>query len=224
MKHIRTRIRHGTNRGLAATDSGKAIKAICGFSEQDLRKALTGDQDILKRLGEVRKEGELVATLLPGISETIKSKIKNEKDWNLFIAEYVKQGTDAASAIDKAKFDSRMAISRYNHKRVESIEQFQGARELEKGRHQFAIDYNRAKIYADLVFQQVDGEVSILDQKARVKLRQQTEDRKHLIATSEYLLEQGEEANLELIQKRDYSQTAGLFQRLGRSIKNLIGV
>ena len=224
MKHIKTRIRHGTNRGLAATDSGKAIKAICGFSEQDLRKAVTGDQDVLKRLGEVRKEGELVATLLPGISETIKSKIKNERDWNLFIAEYVKQGTDAASAIDKAKFDSRMAISRYNHKRVESIEQLQGARELENGRHKFAIDYNRAKMFADLVLQQVDGEVSVLDQKSRLRLRQITEDRDHLVKTSEHYLEHGEEANLELIQKKDYSQTAGLFQRLGRGVKNLIGV
>ena len=217
MKHIKTRIKHHNKAGMAA-------KRIGGFSIAALQRALSGDEAELKRLGEVKREGELVATLLPSIAETIKTKIKNEQDWNEFLAAYVKDGSEAATAMHKAAGQTQLANMTYAHKRKENIEQFKGAWELEKGRHEFAIDYNRAKMYADLIFQQVDGEVAVLDQKSRITLRQQTEDRKHLLKTSAYLLETGEEANLELIQKKDYSQSASLLERVGRSVRNLIGV
>lgn len=217
MKHIKTRIKHGTKAGAAA-------KRIGGFSVAALQRALAGDEAELQKLGEMKREGEMVATLMPAIMETIQSKVKNEKDWNLFIAQYVKEGSEAANAIDKGSRQTRLVSVAYEHRQRENAEQFRGAWELEKGRHKFAIDYNRAKMFADLVLQQVDGEVSVLDQKSRLRLRQITEDRDHLVKTSEHYLEHGEEANLELIQKKDYSQTAGLFQRLGRGVKNLIGV
>jgi hypothetical protein len=217
VKHIKTRIKHGTKAGAAA-------KRIGGFSVAALQRALAGDEVELKKLGEMRREGEMVATLMPAIMETIQSKVKNEKDWNLFIAQYVKEGSEAATAIDKASRQTRLTSASYVNRQKENAEQFKGAWELEKGRHKFAIDYNRAKMFADLVFQQVDGDVAVLDQKSRLKLKQKIEDRKHLVQTSEHYLEYGEDANLELIQKKDYSQTAGLFQRLGRGVKNLIGV
>jgi hypothetical protein len=217
MKHIKTRIKHGTKAGAAA-------KRIGGFSIAELQRALAGDEAALQKLGEARREGEMTSVLMPAIIETIKSKVKNEKDWNLFIADYVKEGSEAATAIDKANRQTRLATVSYGNKQRENAEQFRGAWELEKGRHKFAIDYNRAKIFADLVFQQVDGEVAILDQKSRLKLRQINEDRKHLIKSSQHYLEYGEEANLELIQKKDYAQTDGLLQRLGRGARNLIGI
>jgi hypothetical protein len=224
VKYIKTRIKHGTNRGVTATKAGRAAAVVGGFTYNDFKKALSGDKETLKKIGEIEKENQMFEVAFLSLSRASLKKIENEKDLNLFVAEYVKKGSEAANAIHKAKQQTRLATVVYENKRDENVEQFKGAWELEKSRHKFTIDYNRAKTYVDLVLQYVDGEVAVLDQRARLKLRQMNEDRNYAIKTSAHYLEHGEEANLELIQKKDYSQTAGLFQRLGRGIKNLIGV
>jgi hypothetical protein len=217
VKHIKTRIKHNTK-------AGKAAKKIGGFSVAELQRALTGDTAALKKLGEVYREGEMASVVMPSIIKTIQAKVKNEKDWNQFLGQYVKDGSEAAIAIDKATNQASLANAKYMHGRKELTEQFKAAWEMEKGRHKFAINYNRAKLFADLVFQKVDGVVALKEQGSRIKLRQIDENKKYEIESSQHLLEYGADANLDLIQKRDYSTKTGIRHRVTRSIRNLIGI
>jgi hypothetical protein len=217
MKHIKTRIN-------TRTRAGKAAQRVAGVTVAELQQALIGDQNVLRKLGSMYNEGKMAATLMPAIIETVKTKITNEQEWNKFLGEFVADGSKAEVNIQKAKRQASFANVKYWDDMVELREQFKAQMEIETGRHEWAIDYGRAKLLADLIIQDVEGKVRLLEQRSRVELNQIQENRAYELKTAQHLLENGEQSDLTLIHKRDYEAAArnplGVMQRL----RNALGI
>lgn len=217
MKHIKTRINHKTK-------AGKAAQKIGGVSVSQLQNALKGDQTVLKKLGSIYREGKMAEALMPAIMETMKTKIKNEKDWNTFLADYVSDGSKAEIDIQKAQNKASLSNAKYVHGMKELTEETKATWELEKGRHKFAIDYNRAKLFAELVFQEVEGKVKVEGQGTRLKQKQIDEEFDYQLKASEHLLEYGDDADLGLIQKRDYAAKVNSPWAVIKRARNALGI
>ncbi|HYX18313.1 MAG TPA: hypothetical protein VE944_28900 [Nostoc sp.] len=217
MKHIKTRIRTNTR-------AGKAAQKVAGVSVAELQKALTGDQATLQKLGSMYREGQMAAALMPAITETVKTKIKNESDWNKFLGELVASGSKAEVDIQKAKRQASFANIKYLDDMDELREQFKASLEMEKGRHSWAIDYNRARLFADMVIQDVEGQVRLLEQGSRIQLKQLQENQNHELKVAEHLLEYGDNADLSLIHKRDYQAEVKSPMGIIRRLRNALGI
>lgn len=217
MKYIKTRIN-------TRTRAGKAAQRVAGVSVSELERALTGDHAVLQKLGAMYQEGKMAATLMPAIIETVKTKITNEQEWNKFLGEFVADGSKAEVDIQKAKRQASFANVKYWDDMQELREQFKAQMEIETGRHEWAIDYGRAKFLADMIIQDVEGKVRLLEQRSRVEMKQLQEDEAYEIKAAQHLLEHGDNSNLALIHKRDYGAVArspiGVMQRL----RNALGI
>lgn len=217
MKYIKTRIN-------TKTRAARAAQRVAGVTVSELQQALTGDQVALKKLGAMYQEGKMAATLMPAIIETVKTKITNEQEWNKFLGEFVAGGSKAEVDIQKAKRQASFANVKYWDDMQELQEQFKAQMEIETGRHEWAIDYNRAKFLADMIIQDVEGKVRLLEQRSRVEMKQLQEDESYETRVAQHLLEHGDNSNLSLIHKRDYETVAknpiGVIQRL----RNALGI
>jgi hypothetical protein len=217
MKHIKTRIN-------TRTRAGRAAQRVAGVSVGELQKALTGDQTVLRKLGSMYQEGKMAQTLMPAIIETVKTKINNEQEWNKFLGEFVTDGSKAELEIQKAKRQASYTNVKYWDDMNELSEQFKAQMELQNQGHKWRIDYGRAKLIADMIVQNVEGEIRVLEQRSRIELKQMQEDEAYQLKAAQHLLANGDNANLELIHKRDYAAVAkspvGVMQRF----RNVLGI
>lgn len=216
MKFLKTRI--NTN-----TKAGKAAQEVGSFTVDELKSALKGDQKALTKLYEMQREGEMAKVVMPAIIETIGTKVENEKEWNKFLGEYVQKGSQAELTIQKSMNTASLSNAKFVNGMKEIEEEFKSAWELEKGRHKWQIDYGRAKLFADLIFQDIDGKVKVLEQGSRFQQQQLAENKAFELKQAETLLKYGEDG-LNTIHKRDYieavKQPLGI---LGR-IRNALGI
>lgn len=217
MRHIRTRIN-------TKTKAAQAAQRVAGVSIQELKAALSGDKVCLQKLGSIHREGKLTATLMPLVTDIVNTKVKNEKDWNKFLGEFVAAGSNAESTIQLARSQSNLANTRYLHSTKELNEQHRGQKELEKGRHRYAINYNRAKLFVDALTQDVEGRIRIQEQGAKIRLKQMGEDLSHEAKVAQHLLEYGDAADISLIQKRDYAAEMNNPLRVFQRVKNALGI
>lgn len=213
---IKTRI--NTN-----TKASRAAQQIGGFSFRDLVKARKGNKAVLKRLYATYREGKIAEVAMPLIEETIRTKVKSEKDWNQFVSQYIKDGSQAALLVEGAKNEASFANAKFVHGTQELKEKFQSTWEVEKDRHKFTIDYNRAKLFADLVIQQVEGEAKLFEQGARVRAKQVSADNDFELKEIEMISQYGDDG-LELIRKRDYLNDESGLSRIFVRIKNGLGL
>lgn len=217
MKYVKTRIN-------TRTRAGNAAQRVSGVTVAELQKALTGDQATLRKLGAMHREGKMAATLMPAIIETMKTKISNEREWNKFLGEFVATGSKAEVDIQKAKRQASFANVEYMYDMSELKEQFKASLEMERGRHNWAIDYNRAKLFADLIIQDVEGRVRVLEQGSRIQLKQIQEDQVYELKSAEHLLTNGEKADLSLIHKRDYQSAVEKPSNIIQRLRNALGI
>jgi hypothetical protein len=96
--------------------------------------------------------------------------------------------------------------------------------ELENGRYKWAIDYGRAKFFADLIIQDVEAKVRIAEQQSRLGLKQIQEDRAYEMKAAQHVLQNGDESNLNLIHKRDYQAAARSPLSIMQRFKNALGI
>ena len=217
MKHIKTRIRTNTR-------AGKAAQRVAGVTVAELQKALTGDRTTLQKLGSMYQEGKMAAVLMPAIIETIKTKINNEQEWNRFLGEFVTDGSKAEVVIQGAKRQASFANVKYLDEMFELREEFKASLEMERGRHNWAVDYNRAKLFADMIIQDVEGKVRLLEQGSRIQLKQLNENQSYELKVAQHLLEHGDNADLSLIHKRDYAAQVKSPMGIVRRLRNALGI
>jgi hypothetical protein len=205
------------------TKASKAAQKIGGFTFAELVKARQGDTAILKRLQKVHREGKIAELAMPLIKEAISSKVQNEKDWNQFVSQYIKDGSQAELLIQSAQFDASFANGKYVHGMKELTEKSKAAWEVESDRHKFAIDYNRAKLFADLLIQDVESNARLFEQGARVKTKQLQSDLEYEEKEIKTISEYGSQG-LDLIQKRDYTRNEKGLRGVVSRIKNSLGL
>ncbi len=214
-KHIKTRV--NTN-----TKAGKAGQGVAGWTVDECERLLRGDKELALKLYSMRKEGDIAELLLPTLKETVGQKIKNEKEWNQFLAQMTKDGSAAELDIQKAMNAASMANMKYVHGMKETTEAFQAEIALERENHKWAIDYGRAKLIVDLIVKKVDGENKILQQGSKLYEKQLAENEQYQLDELQALSTYGEEG-LKTIHKRDYVgevRKPGLFKK----VANVFGI
>lgn len=213
---IRTRIN-------TKTKAAKAAQEIAGFSVTDLVRARRGNPKVLGKLAKVYREGKIAEMAMPLIQNAIATQIKSEKDWNQFVAQFIKDGSQAKLLIESAQNEASFANMKYVHGGKENKEKFIAGVEIERDRHRFAIDYNRAKLFADLLIQEVEGEARLFEQGARVKTKQLGEDLRFEERQIEMISQYGSQG-LELIERRNYRNDEGFLTNTLTKIRNVIGI
>lgn len=219
------------------TPNAKRISGILkdkfGLDLSDLDKALQGDEQALKNIGEAGRQGQRTQELMPLISEAYSHLIKGTEEYNKGVSGILKQGASSAIAIDKAGIQVALANQKYGNQRKESAAELLAGREAEKTRHDHAINYIQLKAYIDQYMTTVDGDGRILDQTNRPQLRQIQEDTKFELNAAKALLSEGENARIDLIPRREYvpsdssaqsprvEQSRGIMQSLGRIVSAL---
>jgi hypothetical protein len=191
------------------TKKAKRISGILqgkyGFGLDLLDKALQGDQNALKSIGEAARQGQQVQELMPLLTEAYIALIKGTEEYNKGVSTILKQGASSAIAIDKAASQALLANQKYGHQRSELAAEFTAAKTSEETRHQYAVNYIQLKAYIDQYLTKVDNDAKLVDQSYRPELKQVDEDKRYQMTAAKHLLQNGETARLDLMPKREYA-------------------
>ncbi|MBW4478639.1 MAG: hypothetical protein KME54_17705 [Tolypothrix brevis GSE-NOS-MK-07-07A] len=213
-KHIKTRI--NTN-----TKAGSAAARVTGFSPQELEQILKGDRVAIKKLRDCYYESRMAELTLPMMEETIPKSIEVNKRWNQLLGKYVAQGSAADLAIESSATQASFANMKYVHGTKELKEGFQAQVEIERERHSNQIDYQRAKFYVDMVFQNVDADTRQFEQGKRVAVAQLVADEAYEMESTVAVWEHG---TLDHIKRKNYESHLTKPGNIWRRMKNALGI
>jgi hypothetical protein len=181
------------------------LKGKFGLDLSDINKALQGDQATLKMIGEAGRQGQLTQELMPILEEAYINLIKGTEAYNKSVANITKQGANSAIAIDRSVSQAMLASQKYGNQRKELAAEFSIARTAETTRHQYAINYIQLKAYIEQYLMKVDGNAKLVDQANRPEVKQMAEDSRYELAAAKHLLENGDNARLDLLPRREYA-------------------
>jgi hypothetical protein len=191
------------------TKKAKRISGILqgkyGLNIALLDKALKGDQQALKLIGEAGRQGQLTQELMPLLANCYQTAIKGTEEYNKGVSAILKQGASSAIAIDKASSQAMLANQKYGNQRSETAAEFAAAKSSETIRHQYAVNYIQLKAYIDRYITKVDNDSKLTDQANRPELKQIDEESRYEVAAAKHLLQHGENARIELIPHREYA-------------------
>jgi hypothetical protein len=181
------------------------LKGKFGLDLSDINKALQGDQATLKMIGEAGRQGQLTQELMPILEEAYINLIKGTEAYNKGVANITKQGASSAIAIDRSVSQVMLASQKYDHQRKELAGEFASAKSLEDTRHEYAVNYIQLKAYIEKYLMKVDGQAKLIDQANRPEIKQMAEDSRYELAAAKHLLENGDNARLDLLPRREYT-------------------
>lgn len=213
-KYIKTRI--NTN-----TKAGRAASRVTGFTPSDLEQMLKGDRVKLKELRDCYRETQIAQKVLPMMEQAIPASIDVNKRWNQVLGKYVQQGSAADLAIEQSTLQSSFANMKYVHGTKELKEGFQAQVEIERERHADQINYQRAKFYVDMIFQDVAADSKQFEQGKRIAVAQLLADEEYEMETVDAVWEHG---SLDHIQRKDYESQLTKPGNIWRRMKNALGI
>lgn len=181
------------------------LKGKYGVDLTTLDAALMGNPKAMQAIGEAARQGRQISEFMPLLQQAYTEIIKGTEDYNKGIATILKQGANSAIAIDKAASQTLLANQKYANQRKEIAAEFVTAKQAETTRHQYAINYVQLKAYIDRYISQVDGDARLQEQVLRPEVKQFDEDIRHRDASNKHLLQYGEQANLDLMPRREYA-------------------
>lgn len=205
--------------GVKAKRLSGMLKGKFGLDLSTLDKALQGDREALKTIGEAARQGQQIQELMPLLTEAYGHLIKGTEEYNKGISAILKQGGSSAINIDKATSQASLANSKYGNQRKELKAEYIAAAKSELQRHSYAINYAQLKSYIDLYMSGVDGDARLIEQTNRPEIRQIEEDKRFEMSAAKALLSNGENARLDLLPNREYvpSDSSGDSPRVGES-------
>ncbi len=219
--------------GLKAKRISGMLKGKFGLDLGILDKALQGDKDALKTIGEAARQGQQIQELMPLLEEAYINLIRGTETYNKGVANILKQGASSAINIDKATSQAALVNQKYGNQRKEVKAEFIAAAKSEFQRHQYAINYAQLRSYIDLYLAGIDGDAKLLEQTNRPKIKQIEEDKRFELAAAKHLLQNGENQRLDLLSSREYipsnsspntprvEASRGIMQSLGRIVSAL---
>ena len=184
------------------------LKSKYGIDLPLLDKALKGNEQALQLIGEAGRQGQLTQELMPVLAEAYLNAIKGTEEYNKGVAAIIKQGASSAISIDKAVSSAVLENQKYDNQRKELKREYVAARTAENTRHQYAVNYIRIKAYVDQYLQKVDGDSKLIDQSNRPEIKQLDENVRYQSTAAKHLLQHGDNANLELLSRREYALTS----------------
>ncbi len=201
---------HITTKKIGRYASGGRItrrfKTHFGFSLDDFKKAIMGDEALLKSIGQAASDGELALEFMPRVKEAFKTVMEATGEYNESIAELIDTGAKNLQRIDRSKAKVQLTTQRYADDQKEQQIQFLNAFKSEDTRHNYAMNYIRLKAYIDQYVQQVDGNAKLLQISAQPQLKQMDANRSYTVEVGKHYLDYGDDARPDLIPQKNYAK------------------
>ena len=195
---------HVTKRGKAITQD---IKRAFGDDVDDiLNKAMDGDSETLKLLGERLRRGEIALELLPLVEQALTTHYEATSQYNRTQANVLKAGSKAALNIKKARVDVSLANQRHNHENKEIALRFSLGKKTETQRHTFAMGFERLKAYVASSMTKTEQLANVEKTVNQPILKPIKSDGERKMEVAKHLLENGENSRVNLIPLKSYEE------------------
>ncbi len=176
-----------------------------GINNSLIIRAVNGDDEALKEIGDLGKTGQRLAMAMPSIRENLKAYIEGITEYNTTLADVYKTGGKGAIAIDKAASDITLENSRYNNLIEEYKTSLFAKLESENQRHDDAMDVIELQAWIDTQMATVNAQASLESISNKPFLAQMKADADFENKKIKHLLENGSDSDLSLIPKKHYS-------------------
>jgi len=192
------------------------LKGKYGLDLNDFKAAIKGDKNKLQAIGQAAREASLSRELAPLLKEAYLDIIQGTAEYNKAISDILVQGAKSALEIDRATLSATLENQAYGHSRKELAAEFATAKNTERERHQYTLNYIQMKGYIDKFMTTVDNNARLLQQTHRPKMKQLQADEAYDLQVAKHLLEYGKEARTDLIPQKDYlpSTFSGVLTKL----------
>ncbi|RCJ15499.1 hypothetical protein A6S26_34280 [Nostoc sp. ATCC 43529] len=191
---------------------GQALKSKFGVTLADFDAAINGDIQAAQKIRELARQGRLSSEFAPKLAQAYIEIMQGSEAYNKATADILLQAGKSAIAIDKAVSQTMLANSRYIHERRELAAEFVNAKQAEKNRHAYQMNYTEIKGYIDAHLVSVDREISFIEQSNRPELKQIAADEQLQQRQINEALTKGDNSRYDLIPQRNY--TGGIKAKL----------
>lgn len=201
------------------TDGTKTIFNLLGdkygFGMKDIDSALKGDTKAIQKLGEGARQSKRILELMPIIEQHCLDIIGATVQRNVSEANIAIAGAKGSTQINKAKNKALQANAQYLHSVKEIKEEYVHQKKFEDQRHEDAMNFIKLKAYIDSYVYGVDTEAKVLQQSNAPAMKQLSVDEQYFIQSAKHILSYGDQAQVELIPKKEYVQTQNNNQQKG---------
>jgi hypothetical protein len=200
-------------------DVKKATKKKFGINNALIIRAVKGDENALKQIGDMGKTGERLVSAMPLIRENLKNYIEGITEYNTTLADVYKSGSKGSLAIDKAGGELALENTRYNHLFAEYAASLSVKLESEFQRHDDAMDVIELQAWVDTQMAMVNAKANLESISNKPFIAQLKADEDYENKKIKHLLENGSEGDLSLIPYKDFSTNPVV--KMWNSIRNL---
>jgi hypothetical protein len=186
-------------------DIKKATAKKFGINNSLIIRAVNGDEQALKEIGDLGRTGERLATAMPLIRENLKAYIEGITEYNVALADVYKSGGKGAIAIDKAGGELALENTRYNNLIEEYKTSLFAKLESENQRHDDAMDVIELQAWVDTQMATVNAKASLEFISNKPFLAQMKADEDFENKKIKHLLENGSDSDLSLIPRKEFS-------------------
>ena len=182
----------------------KQFPKYFGFDFQSILKALNGDVNEIKKLGEQGRKGRIVQEIAPVVSQSAVDALKGTAAYNKALADVATEGARSGVSIDRSVMNATLANSKYRNDRQELAKEFINRRDAEKFRHESTIEYLGIKGEIDKHIAAIDAHARIKGEVNRPAIKNFQSAEQNEIDITKHLLTYGENARLDLLPIKNY--------------------
>ena len=188
---------------------GKSIKKATsdkfGINNSLIIRAVNGDENALKQIGDMGRTGERLVTAMPLIRDNLKNYIEGITEYNVALADIYKSGGKGSVAIDKAASDVTLENTRYLNQIEEYKTKLFAQLESESQRHDDAMDTIELQAWIDTQMATVNAKANLESITNKPFVAQMKADADYEDKKVKHLLENGSDSDLSLIPKKHYA-------------------
>ena len=198
----------GKLKNLVSSKSRNLEKQLKKFnvSTNLVYKALTGDKDSLKLIGQLGNDGAKISEFAPKVKENMLAAIKGAEDLNTTLAAIYKQAGVSGERIEREVQSAILADNKLKNQLSEITIDFGLSKDREELRHKQTKAHIRLKHWVSNHMMHIDGDYKMLQEELKTEVRQQTIDLQHDKELGKYYLEAGDSARDDLKPKKQYAQ------------------
>jgi hypothetical protein len=186
-------------------DIRNATNEKFGINNALIVKAVNGDENALKQIGDMGLTGERLISAMPLIRENLKAYIEGIGEYNEGIADIYKSGGKEAARIDKAAGDVALENDRYINLIQEYKTSLFSKLKSENQRHEDAMDVIELQAWIDTQMATVNAKVNLESISNKPFLAQMKADTDYENKKTKHLLEHGSGSDLSLIPRKHFS-------------------
>jgi hypothetical protein len=183
----------------------KATSQKFGINNALIIRAVGGDENALKEIGDMGSLGERLVLAMPLIRENLKAYIEGTTEYNTALADIYKSGAKGAALIEKAASDVTLENTRYGNLMEEYKTKLFAQLEAESQRHDDAMDVIELQAWIDSQMATVNAKANLESISNKPFIAQMKADADYEDKKIKHLLENGSDSDLSLIPRKHFS-------------------